>query len=250
MKYEAQKYQEEGFNIVILGDFNGHVTKTTSQDEWIGANFNVKLLMDMVKMCKLHLTNEGIKCTGKWTWMRKDKKSVIDYVTMNGVIESNLLKMVIDEEEKNWHAGSDHSLIELFLNLNVSNKKTTDNIPKWNINENIPKWNINENTDWHKFREKLKVKLGNWEEEFIKSDNRVEDIEICYTQFIEAVRSAAVDTVGLVEGKGKVKKSFKLVRLAKLRNKAAQKWRKACSKNATDIASKWKKYILLTKKLN
>ena len=57
MKYEAQKYQEKGFNIVILGDFNGHVTKTTCQDEWIGANFNGNLLMDMVKTCKLQLIN-------------------------------------------------------------------------------------------------------------------------------------------------------------------------------------------------
>ena len=89
--------------------------------------------------------------------------------------------------------------------------------------------------------------MENWEEEFVKYDNRVEDIEECYTQFIEAVRSAAVDTVGLVEVKGKIKKSFKLVRLTKLRNKAAQKWSKACSENATDIASKWKKYITLTK---
>ena len=101
MKHEAQKYQEEGFNIVILGDFNGHVTKTTCRDEWIGANFNGNLLMDMVKTCELQFINEGIKCTGKWTWMRKDKKSVIDYVTMDGVMESNLLKMVIDEEGNN-----------------------------------------------------------------------------------------------------------------------------------------------------
>ena len=58
-------------------------------------------------------------------------------MTIDGVMESNLLKMVIDEEGNNWHAG--------------------------------------------------------------------------YTQFIEVVRSAAVDTVGPVEGKGNIKKSFKLV---------------------------------------
>ena len=242
IKYEAQKYQEEGLNIIILGYFNGHVSKTTSQDECIGENFNGKLLMDMVKTCKLQLINEGIKCIGKWTWMRKDQKSVIDYVTMDGIMESNLLKMIIDEEGKNWLAGSDHSLIEIFLNLNVSNNTSTDNIPKWNINDN---------TDWHKFREKLKVRLGNWEEEFLKFENRVEDIEVCYTQFIETLRSVAVDTVGLVEekGTGRIRRSFKLQKISKVRNKATQKLRKACRNNAADIASKWKKYIRLTKKV-
>ena len=78
--------------------------------------------------------------------------------------------------------------------------------------------------------------MVNWEEEFAKFDTRVEDI-------------LGLDTVGLVEGKGKVNKSFKLLRLAKLWNKRAQKWRKACSNNAADAASKWKNYINLTKKL-
>ena len=62
-------------DIIICGDFNAKL-KIKDQNE----SSTGKILNSFVKRNKLCVMNHSDKCTGHWTRMEGDSKSVIDYI--------------------------------------------------------------------------------------------------------------------------------------------------------------------------
>ena len=119
LAYELRQFQEEGCNILMMGDFNGH-TLIGKGEKRTAVDNNGK---NLLKIVKLIIANDSEKCTGRWTWMRKANKSVIDYVLMDDYLHGLLQEMVIDDEGARWEAGSDHNLIE--LRFDIQNARAT-----------------------------------------------------------------------------------------------------------------------------
>ena len=68
--------QEEGYEVVVMGDFNAHIGLGTEQQP----NRNGRRLLNLVWAGELIIGNELPQCQGRWTWECEQKRSVIDYI--------------------------------------------------------------------------------------------------------------------------------------------------------------------------
>ena len=101
--------------LMIMGDFNGHIKEIDGRNE----DDNGKMILKWTEKYKLKLLNLDEKCEGKFTRVRGEQKTTIDYVLVNEIIYERFDKMHIDEE-KEIIEGSDHTLISVSLNIERS----------------------------------------------------------------------------------------------------------------------------------
>ena len=66
-----ERQLEKSENIILLGDFNGHIKELQMQKE----NYNGKRLKNIIDRYNLYLINTSEKCKGKITWQRNEQKS-------------------------------------------------------------------------------------------------------------------------------------------------------------------------------
>ena len=64
MKAKVTDYQEAGFEVLDVGDFNGHIVLVAEQSP----NRNGRKLLDLVGMYNLHVGNQLSECSGRWLW--------------------------------------------------------------------------------------------------------------------------------------------------------------------------------------
>lgn len=141
IKEEVIKVGQEGGKTLIIGDMNAHI-RFEGSEEVQKTNINGSLVLDMVKELHLQIMNESERCTGRWTWGRRNQKSIIDYVIADQDMYKLVSKVWIDDEGI-ITTGSDHNCIEIKVNLEPDKKKR--------IYE--PRWNIKADTSWENFRE-------------------------------------------------------------------------------------------------
>jgi hypothetical protein len=91
-----QTAQLKGHRVFIAGDFNGHVaTEDGGTDENVKrSDWNGQRVVQIAREGNLRIINSTDKCEGKWTWMKRNLKSVIDYVITDETTEGNIEKMV------------------------------------------------------------------------------------------------------------------------------------------------------------
>ena len=65
--------------------------------------------------CQMSIINFSNKCKGKWTWIGRDKKSIINYALIDVDGEYLIKNMIIYDGVENWDIGSDHSWMEITL---------------------------------------------------------------------------------------------------------------------------------------
>ena len=113
MKKEIDKISKElgkidNIDIMILGDFNGHVGFLGKQDK----NNNGELILKIINEQDLLMMNIDAKCTGEITWEQGSSKSVIDYVLVSHSMYDKIEIMRIDDK---WEILklSDHNLINI-----------------------------------------------------------------------------------------------------------------------------------------
>ena len=106
-------------DLLILGDFNGHVGFLGPQK----INKNGELLLDLIDKNNLILQNNHIDCIGEITWERGENKSTIDYIIVNNSLHNKFISMNIDEE-RNFFDLSDHNLITASYEIPNKNRKS------------------------------------------------------------------------------------------------------------------------------
>ena len=106
-------------NLIILGDFNGHVGFIGPQD----INRNGKYVLELMEKYNLILVNGDDRCNGEITREENGFKSAIDFILVNNNMYNKYNYMEIDED-KNIYRLSDHCLLKMNIELNVviSNK--------------------------------------------------------------------------------------------------------------------------------
>lgn len=94
-------------NLVILGDFNGHLGFLGTQE----LDRNGKFVIELMEYYNLILINGDDRCVGETTREENGHKSAIDFVLVSSAMYRSFTDMKIDEE-KNKFDLSDHCLLE------------------------------------------------------------------------------------------------------------------------------------------
>ena len=81
---EVGRLQEEGYEVIVMGDFNAHIGLGTEQQP----NRNGRRLLNLVWDGELIIGNELPQCQGRWTWECEQKRSVIDYILFSRGLEN------------------------------------------------------------------------------------------------------------------------------------------------------------------
>lgn len=114
-----EKYGEDS-DLVILGDFNGHVGFLGPQE----INKNGKYILDIMENYNLVLLNADDRCKGEVTREENGVISSLDFILVNGRMYSKFLGMDIDEQ-KDLFSLSDHCLIKMNIEINVKTTSKT-----------------------------------------------------------------------------------------------------------------------------
>lgn len=86
-------------NLMIVGDFNGHVGFKGKQ----AVDVNGNMILDWLEVCNLVMLNDDFRCKGEITWKRNEQESVIDFV---------LIRQMEIDEKKQYFDLSDHNLLK------------------------------------------------------------------------------------------------------------------------------------------
>ena len=107
---ETLNESEDDEGIIILGDFNGHISEIGKQKE----DRNGKIMKQIADLYNLSILNLEEKCIGSKTWGQKDVTSTIDFVLVNNKMRNQFNEMRIDEKQEKCEL-SDHNLIEVLF---------------------------------------------------------------------------------------------------------------------------------------
>ena len=105
-------------NLMVLGDMNGHIGILGEQEE----DRNGRMILNWVNDFNLVMLNMDERCKGKYTWCANDRKSVIDYMLVNGRMYNRLIGLEIDEEKENIDL-SDHNLMQASFWYSIEKEK-------------------------------------------------------------------------------------------------------------------------------
>lgn len=116
-------HEEE--NLILLGDFNGHIGFLGQQKQ----DDNGELVLELMEKYGLVLINDDPKCTGCYTWSRGDQRSVIDFVLVTKSMYNHYKCMEIDENQRIFDL-SDHNLLKVHFR-NYGHHKGNYTRDKW-----------------------------------------------------------------------------------------------------------------------
>ena len=101
----TEKMENYEHNILVLGDFNGHIDGLGYQVQ----DFNGEIVLNLMNFNNLIFMNMDIRCEGMYTWERGLQRSVIDYVLINNKMHKLVDKIKIDEDKEIFDL-SDHDM--------------------------------------------------------------------------------------------------------------------------------------------
>lgn len=169
-----EKNENEG--LIIAGDFNGHLRAIDGRDD----DINGRMLMEWVDEQGMIMLNLDEKCEGKYTRIRGDQRTTVDYIMVNRKIYSIFEGMKIDEK-KEIIENSDHVFIS--MKMRATNNQSGFKKPKWITKKYL--------SDKEKDIEELVDEIENkWEENYPKQTQKLmEEVErITYKKLEKTIR--------------------------------------------------------------
>ena len=150
---EVERGKASDDNVLLLGDMNAKIQSNQSNtgDDVEDVSNNGTLLKELVEKYELDVLNFHPSATGKWTRIRKKKKtterSVIDYIMVEENLKSRIEDVVIDEDKlytpwrlvyskKQRHIiFSDHTAMITTININrgVVSAEPSDQPTGWRL---------------------------------------------------------------------------------------------------------------------
>ena len=231
---EGNHHKSNGCNLLLLGDFNGHIGAGPDGIEGSQElNNNGRRIFRICECLNLEIANKFRCCKGKWTWGRGTDKSIIDFALVDSTIKSKLKFMEIEEGEKS--VGSDHSFIWLELDLVTFRKK-----------QSSPKevWKLDKKPNWESFNCELRDILRDFNQVVVEYDKGEKDISDVCEYVITGVSEAGKKTIGTKKvGGNKRRLPADLYKLVRERNDLEKKWKKArknSEENTKDLFDRYK----------
>ena len=158
LKTEIIKLRTDGYRVVLLGDFNGHV----GSDHTVGivgnhdvVNRNGRRFLDFLSETHCaHVNGCPNLCQGLWTRQRGGVSTVLDYCVVGREHLSSVLSMLIDDQGV-FGGGSDHNWVFLDLVDSFVRKLRISNLPN-----KKKSWNIRDSQDWTSFEASVDTMVG------------------------------------------------------------------------------------------
>ena len=253
LQQDIQQLENEECQIVMFGDFNGHIEKVEKriiEREGLKikkphrTNRNGKKLQELGEITGMHILNEWEKATGAWTWMKGAQKTIIDYGLVNDKVKQKVMKMVTDDDGEIFTYNHDHSWIE--IELKVGKEMSQEKKP-WE------KWDITDKSDWDKFREEIKEEIAEFRKEMKGKLEEEKDIHIVYKRMVEIMRNVGERVIGRRIGTkkgGEKTLPARVRRCRKRRNKEVKKWRSwnKEDRDEAEVNKQWKRMLKWAKK--
>lgn len=126
---DARKWAKNQ-EIIIIGDFNGHVTELDGFTDASG-----RLLLQLADNLQLAIANLGQRCQGQTTWCARDSATTIDYALVSPRLSGLLQTFCIDEPGAH-SLGSDHN--RLLLLFAHGGQKRRDSSPRETARTYLP----------------------------------------------------------------------------------------------------------------
>ncbi|KAH7971694.1 hypothetical protein HPB52_002351 [Rhipicephalus sanguineus] len=104
--------------VLIMGDFNGHVQSTDGFQDHNGA-----LMLQLAETFSLEVANLRPDCIGETTWSARNR-SCIDYILTSPDLAAHLTRVHVDESGR-YSLGSDHNRIALTFSTSVHRNRRT-----------------------------------------------------------------------------------------------------------------------------
>lgn len=141
--------------IIIVGDFNGHINELDGFTDQNG-----QLMLQMSDKMELVVANLEPRCCGKVTWCARGSATCIDYTLVSAGL--NTLLRHIDIDEKGLHSlGSDHN--RLLLEFNCSGSSVSHNRCRKKQGKYLPRQAISDVVDEFE-KSALRGQAGNYDD--------------------------------------------------------------------------------------
>ena len=153
LRGEVSALRQDGYRVIMLGDFNGHVGDTKEagiEGNHPDVNRNGRRFINFLQESNcVHINGFPDLTTGLWTRQRGGVSSVIDYAVIALEHKAAVRSLFIDDQGQ-YGGGSDHNWLFLDIEDSIVRKCRISNSPK-----RKDKWNITENQDWTYFEDTL-----------------------------------------------------------------------------------------------
>ena len=236
LAHDVGALKQEGYEPLILGDFNAHMRTVNRQT--MGDDCNGRFLVKLCQDYGLRVMNFEPVCTGTWTWNRGELKSVVDYALYGDNPDVTVSSMTIDDTGHRWSIGSDHNFIEIHL---------TGKWRKQSISRQTERWRFTDDSPWGEYRDKLGPVLQQWTHDWDESINREEmtseTAQSAYHSLVDTVKGVAGTTFPTTNAQeGKCRASSEYCRAVKRRKAAGKHWRQALIRDRRDVLFRWHVY--------
>ena len=188
LKSEIYKMRTDGYRVVLLGDFNGHIGMDVNvgiPGNHPGVNRNGRRFLDFLDESHcVHINGCPQLCKGLWTRQSMGVSTILDYGVVGREHLSSVLSMVIDDRGV-YGGGSDHNWVFLELQDSFVRKMRISNLPRQKMS-----WNIKENFDWSAFEGSVNDMVDGTDE------NDITDAALA-TKAADILIQSGLKTVGL-----------------------------------------------------
>ena len=153
LRMEATQLQDEGFKVVFMGDFNGHLGQRALDNpfgiegDFCDQNQNGRLMIDFVESMGLEILNNSDVCKETFTRIEGGRLSVVDF----GLCEPDLLSQVEEfhvDGERCIAQESNHCMLSLSIKLQNCR------VGHWR-DADLFRFQLREDTDYAEYRSKL-----------------------------------------------------------------------------------------------
>ena len=154
---EAAILRSQGYRIIMLADFNGHIGCEPGigiQGNSPNINYNGRLLLDFIHRGGLkHVNGEQHLVKGLWTRQRGASRTVLDLALISEEHLGSIMSLMIDDQGI-YGGSSDHNWLFLELEDCFVQKKRILNVPTKKSG-----FQIEQNQDWTFFQSEIRSML-------------------------------------------------------------------------------------------
>lgn len=174
-------------DVVVMGDLNGHVGEGGR-----GSNSNGKEILEFCRVHEMEVLNQEW-APHEFTWSAGERKTVVDYVLVQGKVKQKVKQMEVCGEE--W--STDHRALRLKWKMGnpAMNKPSTRRKKRWRMPKN--------EEGWSKFAVAAEEKMSSWirsELPLIEKEAKQTRVERLWRSWKAMLVQAADSALGKVKG--------------------------------------------------
>ena len=254
---EIIKLRQDGFRIILLGDFNAHIGAVLGQGipgNHSEINSNGWRFLSFLKTADLIHVNGAVRSPndwaskiteGIWTRQRAGRSTILDYGVISKEHADTVIKLEIDDKGSMPCGKSDHNWLVMSVKDNFikQNRKLV-------VEEVKEVWDINEESDWAPFTKDVKSKISSVDKSSVdKYASSLSGVLINSLKTIFGTKKIKLPTKRVALPKGIVAELKKRKELKQNFLLAQREWTNSVAINSTNLTQP-PSLVLLEEKLN